>query len=80
MQERKMNVISQILCAFQRKRNSYDDIVTAADKVIEEYIFNKNKLIHAKCKKEQKGESLLISLMFISSVGVLFMLYMLIVH
>lgn len=80
MQDKKMNVLSQILCAFQRKRNSHDDIVTAADKVIEEYIFNKNKLIRRKCQKEHKGDSLLLSIMLISAAGAVLALYMLLIY
>lgn len=45
MPEKKLNVITQLFGAFQKKKYVCDDIVTAADKVIENYIYSKNKLI-----------------------------------
>ena len=51
MPEKKVNVLSRILCVFKSKKSYEQDIVAMADKVIEEYIFSKNKLIRRKCKK-----------------------------
>ena len=51
MPEKKANVLNRILCVFKSKKSSERDIVALADKVIEEYIFSKNKLIRRKCKK-----------------------------
>ena len=45
MPEKKPNALSQFLSAFQRKKPVYEDIVSVADKVIEDYILAKNKLI-----------------------------------
>ncbi len=51
MPEKKVNVLSQLLCVFKAKKSPERDIVATADKVIEDYIFSKNKLIRRKCKK-----------------------------
>jgi len=52
MPDKKPNVLSHFLCVFKAKKQPYEDIVTIADKIIEEYIYSKNKLIHRKCKKK----------------------------
>ena len=45
MPEKKPNVLREFLSAFQRKKPVYEDIVTVADKVIEDYIFSRSKLL-----------------------------------
>ena len=69
MPDKKMNVISQIICAFQRKKPANDDILKAADKVIEDYIFNKNRLIHESCRRKQKGDGIFTFLILLSALG-----------
>ncbi len=69
MPDKKMNVISQIIYALQRKKTANDDIVKTADRVIEEYIFNKNRLIHESCRKKQKGDAMLTFFMLLSAAG-----------
>lgn len=54
MSHKKPNVFNQLLCVFQRKKCVYDDIVTAADKVVEEYICNKNTLIRREYIQKRK--------------------------
>ena len=55
MPEKKPNALSQLFSVFQRKKYVYDDIVVTADKVIEDYIFYKNKLLRkAYPKKSNK--------------------------
>ena len=39
MPEKKPNALSQFFSVFQRKKPVYEDIVTIADKVIEDYVF-----------------------------------------
>ncbi len=75
MPDKKPNVLAQLIYAFQRKKSPADDIVTAADKVIEEYIYSKNKLIHRKCKKSRSGEGVLIALMFASALVVTYAVF-----
>ena len=76
MPDKKMNVLTQLLCVFQKKRPVCDDIVTAADKVIEEYIYCKNKLIHQKYSAQNKKESIVLSAMLISVAGAIVLLYL----
>lgn len=76
MSDKKINVLSQLLCAFQKKRPVCDDIVTAADKVIEEYIYCKNKLIHKKYRIQSKKESIVLSAMLISVAGAVVLMYL----
>ncbi len=45
MPEKKPNALSQFFSVFQKKKPVYEDIVTVADKVVEDYIFAKNKLL-----------------------------------
>lgn len=45
MPEKKPNALILFFSVFQRKKPVYEDIVSVADKVIEDYIFSKNKLI-----------------------------------
>ena len=58
MPERKQNVINQILNAFQKKKTACDDIVTAAEKVVESYIVRKNRLIQKACNTQKKNGTL----------------------
>ncbi len=64
MPEKKVNVLSQLLCVFKSKKSAERDIVAMADKVIEDYIFSKNKLIRKKCKNSSG------TAMFIAILGV----------
>lgn len=55
MPEKKPNVLTQFLYAFRQKKPPADDIVAMADKIIEEYIYTKNKLIHRKCRQKDRS-------------------------
>ncbi|MBO5008786.1 MAG: hypothetical protein J6D26_08115 [Clostridia bacterium] len=79
MPDKKPNVLAQLIYAFQRKKAPVNDIVTVADKVIEEYIYSRNKLIHRKCKKSRGGEGVLIALMFASALIVTYTLFKIII-
>ncbi len=54
----KISMLNQLIGVFQKKKQPCDDIVTAADKVIEKYIFSKNKLIYRACKPKRDFSSL----------------------
>ncbi len=69
MPEKKLNVITQLFCAFQKKKYVCDDIVTAADKVIENYIYSKNRLIRKiYAPKREKRALIWSSILAVSSV------------
>ncbi len=68
MPYKKTNVLNRFFCVFKPKKSPCDDIVSMADKVIEDYIYSKNKLIHRKCKKDNSG-FLIFSLMLAASLG-----------
>jgi hypothetical protein len=55
MPEKKPNVLTQIIYAFRQKKPPHNDIVARADKVIEDYILSKNKLIHRKCRQKDRS-------------------------
>jgi len=54
MPDKKVNALSQFLYVLKSKKNSCDDIVTMADRVVEEYIISKNKLIHRRYKRKNR--------------------------
>ncbi len=58
MPDKKMNVLDRILCVFKSKKDVPDDILSQADRVIETYIYNKNKLIHRKCSKSRRADTM----------------------
>lgn len=60
MTDKKLNVLDRILCVFRVKKEFASDIVSQADKVIENYIYNKNKLIHRKCSKKHQADKMAI--------------------
>lgn len=72
----RMNLLCQIMGVFQRKKAPCDDIVTAADKVIEKYIFNRRSFIKKKYKAPPQIPVLLVvlSAVIIGAVAVLFIL------
>ncbi len=78
MPQRKPNVINQIIGALQRKKCAYDDIVTAADKVVEDYIFSKNKLLRKACAAKEKRASIAATLLFAGAALALFVFFALI--
>ncbi len=59
MPGKKVNVLSQFFCVFKSKKPAERDIVSMADKIIEDYIFSKNKLIRRK-EKKNPGTNILI--------------------
>ncbi len=73
MPEKKPNVLTQIIYAFRQKKPPHDDIVAMADKVIEDYILSKNKLIHRNCKQKDRS-GVIIAL---SSAAALLAIYLL---
>ena len=73
MPEKKPNVLTQIIYAFRQKKPPQDDIVAMADKVIEDYIYTKNKLIHRNCKQKDRS-GVIIAL---SSAAALLTIYLL---
>ncbi len=56
MSDKRNNVHEWLFGVFKPRKTCSDDIIMQADKVIENYIFDKNKLIHRKCKKVSKSE------------------------
>lgn len=74
MQDKKMNVLDRILCVFKPKKEFPEDIITQADKVIENYIYCKNKLIHRKCSKSRRSEHAAVAIVFIVSAAFTVML------
>ena len=73
MPEKKVNVLSQLLCVFKSKKSTERDIVAIADKVIEDYIFSKNKLIRRKCKKASGAAIFITILGVVSGLVILLM-------
>ncbi len=71
MPDKKMSVISQLMSAFQKKKHSGDDIVKAADKVIEDYICLKNRLIKKACSAERKKSGVIVPFAIIALAGTL---------
>ncbi len=74
MPDKKMNVLDRILCVFRVKKDIPCDILSQADKVIETYIYNKNRLIHRKCAKKQQADKLAFFTAFtaLAAISVLF--------
>ena len=75
MPDKKTNVVSLIFGVFQKKKPPCDDIVTAADKVIEEYIFCKNKLIRSRHTSKSKRETALLSCILITVILTMVAIY-----
>ncbi len=69
MTDKKLNVLDRIFGVFKTKKEPQRDIVSQADRVIEEYIYNKNKLIHRKCKSQRRSERLFAAMVVGSSLG-----------
>lgn len=77
MPERKLGVIYQIFGALQKKKHVCDDIVTAAEKVVEDYILAKNKLIHKACRTKKKSDTLGTALVIVGITASAILLFML---
>lgn len=75
MPDKKMNVLDKILCVFKSKKEVCGDIISQADRVVENYIYNKNKLIHRKCKEERKQERIFTAVVFATSVTLAFLVF-----
>ncbi len=75
MPDKKMNVLDRILCAFRPKKELCADIIAQADSVIENYIYNKNRLIHRKCSRARRGERTLTLMIFASSAALAAILF-----
>lgn len=73
MPDKKVNVLSQFLW-FRTKKGPSCDIVEMADKIIEEYIYTKNRLIRQKHKKDNLGFKIFGSVI-LSSFLLAFLLY-----
>ena len=73
MPEKKVNVLSHLLCVFKSKKSSERDIVALADKVIEDYIFSKNKLIRRRGKKTP-GAAMLITMVGVTTALVILLI------
>ena len=74
MSDKKINVLSQLLCAFQKKRPVCDDIVTAADKVIERYILSKSAFIRKTYKPHYGALPVLMVLSLLAIGGAIVLL------
>lgn len=59
----RINVLNQIMGVFQRKKPPCDDIVTAADKVIENYILSRSAFIR---KNYTSGSQMIPALIVLS--------------
>ena len=53
MSSKKSNVLTKLIYIFCPKKCPSDNIVDAADRIIENYIASKNKLIHRKCTQNR---------------------------
>ena len=71
MPEKKPNALSQFFSAFQRKKPVYEDIVTIADKVIEDYIFAKNKLIRKAYAPKKKRPFLWVGITLVAVITII---------
>lgn len=69
MPDKKPNVLNQFFCAFRLKKSSCEDIVSMADKVVGDYIYSKNRLIHRKCRKNNGAGILIFSLITFAFSG-----------
>ena len=70
-----MNVLELILCAFMPKKTCSADIISQAETVIENYIYNKNRLIHRKSRKKQRAERTLTVMIFAASLTLAFIMF-----
>ena len=61
MPDKKSNVLSQFFCVFKMKKNHCEDIVSIADRVVEDYIMSKNRLIYRRCNKKSGGYSFVVT-------------------
>ncbi len=68
MPEKKLNAL-KIFGMLWQKREPRLDIVARADRVIEAYIYEKNKLIHKKCKSDRGGDTLFLLMIFASAIA-----------
>lgn len=75
MPDKKMNVLDRILCVFRPKKDIPDDILSQADKVIEAYIYNKNKLIHRKCAKRHSADKMALFTAFTAFAAISVMIF-----
>ena len=64
----RINVLCQIMSVFQRKKPPCDDIVTAADKVIERYILSKSAFIR-KTHKPHYGALPVLMVLSLLAIG-----------
>lgn len=68
MPDKKMNVLDRLLCVFRQKKEICPDIISQADNVIEQYIYEKNRLIHRKCATHKNQDRFINAAVFTAAV------------
>lgn len=71
MPEKKPNALSQFFSVFQKKKPVYEDIVTVADKVVEDYIFAKNKLLRKAYEPKKKRPFLWVGITLVAVITII---------
>lgn len=77
MPEKKTNVLTKLIYIFCPKKTPSDNIVVAADRIIENYIFNKNKLIRKQCNSGHDKNATRVLLGFVAFLAVAYLAHVL---
>ena len=70
MPEKKINVIGQLFGALQKKKHTCEDIVEAADKVIEDYILSRSRFIRKSCSQKKTSSLALCGVLLLGAAAV----------